>query len=161
MRRVYVREEVCIGCHLCEVYCQLQHAESKDLIKAFKRDSARTLPRIRVEEKGQVSFPVRCQHCDEAACVYACLTGALQKDADSGVVTVDEEKCIGCWTCLLVCPFGAIKPDTRQRNTVRCDLCQGEDTPVCVSNCPNEALVYLEVQDGSPNIEPRVVRSGQ
>jgi Fe-S-cluster-containing hydrogenase component 2 len=27
---------------------------------------------------------------------------------------------------------------------VKCDLCQDEEIPVCVANCPNEALVYME-----------------
>jgi carbon-monoxide dehydrogenase iron sulfur subunit len=71
MKRVYVKEEVCIGCHLCEVYCRLQHAQSKDLVKAFRRELPRPLPRLRIEEKGLVSFSVRCQHCDEAPCMYS------------------------------------------------------------------------------------------
>lgn len=152
MKRVYVKEEVCIGCHLCEVYCQLQHAQSKDLIKAFKREAPRPLPRLRVEGKGEVSFSVRCQQCDEAPCIYACLTGAISRDLITGVIKVDEEKCIGCWTCILACPFGAIKLDTNQGKTIRCDLCQGENVPVCVTNCPNEALVYVEVQDENRSI---------
>ena len=151
MGRVYVKEDACIGCHLCEVYCRLQHAQSTDLIKAFKRESLRLLPRLRVEENGAVSFSVRCQHCDEAPCADACLTGALQRDSSSGVVSVDDERCVGCWTCILVCPFGAIRQDTNQRKTVRCDMCQGQDIPVCVANCPNEALVYVELQDMSAN----------
>ena len=144
MKRVYVKEEVCMGCHLCEVYCQLQHARSKDIIKAFKKESPRPLPRLRIEEKGAVSFSIRCQQCDDAPCLYACLTGAITRDGTTGMIKVDEEKCIGCWTCILVCPFGAIMQDIKQRRTVRCDLCEGEDTPVCVANCPNEALVYAE-----------------
>ncbi len=161
MRRVYVKEEVCIGCHLCEVYCQLQHAQSKDLIKAFKRESPSPLPRLRVEEKGAVSFSVCCQQCDEAPCVYACLTGAINRDRMTGVIKVDEEKCVGCWTCILVCPFGAIRRDTKQRKTVKCDLCEGENVPVCVTNCPNEALVYVEVQNGIPNVESKVIAAVQ
>ena len=147
MKRIYIKEEVCIGCHLCEVYCQLQHAQSTDLIKAFKRESPRPLPRLRVEENGAVSFSVHCQHCDKAPCVYACLTGALTRDPARGVVEVDEEKCIGCWTCILVCLFGAIKQDTEKEKVVKCDLCQGEDPPACVANCPNEALTYADTLD--------------
>ena len=149
MKRVYVKEEVCIGCGLCEVYCQLRHANSKDLIKAFKRESPPPLPRLRVEEKGVVSFSVRCRQCDDAPCVQACITGALARDPESSLIKVDEDRCIGCWTCLLVCPLGVIKRDMERKKAVKCDLCQGDEVPVCVANCPNEALVYIESNDES------------
>ena len=157
MKQVYVKEQVCIGCHLCEVYCQLQHAQSTDLIKAFKRESPRPLPRLRVEEREVLSFSVRCQQCEEAPCVQACLTGALTRDPVNSLVKVDEERCIGCWTCLLVCPLGALRQDTKQKRVLKCDLCQGEEIPACVANCPNEALVYVEVPDGRPNLESGVI----
>jgi carbon-monoxide dehydrogenase iron sulfur subunit len=156
MKRVYVKEEVCIGCHLCEVYCQLQHARSSDLVKAFKMETPPPVPRLRVEQKGVVSFSVRCQHCDEAPCVYACLTGAINRDPARGVIEVDDEKCMGCGTCVVVCPFGAIKQDANRGKTVRCDMCQGQDVPVCVANCPNEALIYVEVPDTSTAVENKV-----
>jgi carbon-monoxide dehydrogenase iron sulfur subunit len=149
MRRVYIKEQVCIGCHLCEVYCQLQQAQSADLVKAFKRE-LRPLPRLWVEERGVLSFSVRCQHCDDAPCVKACLTGALSRDPVSSLVTVDEERCIGCGTCLMVCPLGVLRLDKGQKKMVKCDLCQGEEIPACVANCPNEALVYAELPDESP-----------
>ncbi|MFQ6122273.1 MAG: 4Fe-4S dicluster domain-containing protein [Dehalococcoidales bacterium] len=150
MKRVYINEEACMGCQLCEVYCQLQHSQYQDLIKAFKRESPRPLPLLRVEKREPVSFAVQCRHCAEPYCVYACLTGALQREPDSGVVTVDAERCIGCWTCLLACPFGVIRQDIHQEKIVKCDLCQGEDIPACVANCPNEALIHAEMEnDGS------------
>ncbi len=149
MKRVYINEKVCIGCHLCEVYCQLKQALSKDLVKAFKRESSRPMPGLRVEEKGLISLSVRCQHCDEAPCIQACLTGALTRDPVSKLVTVDKERCIGCGTCLLVCPLGVIRRDKERGTIFKCDYCQGEEIPACVANCPNEALVYMEVPDGS------------
>lgn len=150
MKRLYIKEEACIGCHLCEVHCQLQHSQNKDLIKAFKKESPRALPRLRTEKKGAVSFSVLCQHCDEPACVYACLTGALSKDPVSGIVLVDEEKCIGCWTCMLVCPFGAIRQDTARGKIAKCDFCIGREIPACAANCPNEALVLAETTTNVP-----------
>ena len=144
MKRVFIKESVCMGCHLCEVYCQQEHSKSKDLIKAFKKESPCPVPRVRMEEKGAVSFSVRCQHCADAPCAQACLTGALTQDPVTGVVTVDTEKCVGCWTCILVCPFGAIRQDMEQGKMVKCDLCKGRNTPACVENCPNEALIYAE-----------------
>jgi len=144
VRRIYPRHEVCIACHLCEIHCLVEHSQSRDLIKAFNKESPRALPRIRVEENGTFSFAIPCRHCKEPLCVYACLTGALRKVPDSGIVTVDLERCVGCWTCVMVCPFGAITPDTSRRKIAKCDLCSHLNTPACVANCPNEALVYLE-----------------
>jgi carbon-monoxide dehydrogenase iron sulfur subunit len=151
LKRIYIKEPACIGCHLCEVYCQAEHSQSKDLIKTFKRESPRPLPRVSIEERKPVSFSVRCQHCDEPPCVYACLTGAIQRDTGSGVVTVDEERCIGCWTCILVCPFAAIRQDINRGIIAKCDLCAGRDEPACVANCPNEALVYGESGASTPS----------
>lgn len=144
MKRIYVKEEACIACHLCEVYCQAAHSQSKDLVKAFKKESPPSLPRLWVEEKKPVSFAVQCRHCAEAPCVYACLTGALRQQPESGIVTVDNEKCIGCWTCILACPFGAIRQDKMRKKIAKCDLCLDNGTPECVANCPNGALVYIE-----------------
>tara|TARA_B100000315_G_C14540189_1_gene570508 strand:+ start:532 stop:1101 length:570 start_codon:yes stop_codon:yes gene_type:complete len=149
-KKIYIKEAVCIGCHLCHVYCQQHRSQSKDLIKAFKKEPFPPVSGVRMEEKGPVAFSVRCQQCEDSPCVSACLTGALSRDGESGLVDVDLERCVGCWTCMLVCPFGAIKRDSRQSKMVKCDLCQGEDEPVCVVNCPNEALVCAE-SDGSPD----------
>ena len=151
MKRIYINESACIGCRLCEVYCQIAHSRSKDMVKAFMRESPRALPSLRVEERKPVCFPVQCHHCADSACVYACLTGALRRDSDSGIITVDVEKCTGCWTCILACPVCAIAQDTCQGKIVKCDLCAGKDVPVCVMNCPNEALIYAEVQDDTAN----------
>ena len=142
MKRIYSKEQVCIACHLCEVYCQAGHAKSKDLVKAMQRESG--VPRTRVEEKKPVSFSLQCRHCDEPACVYACLTGAMTKDPVTGIVNVDTDKCMGCWTCILVCPHGGIRQDKNKGAIAKCDLCAGKEMPLCVANCPNEALVYVE-----------------
>ena len=153
MKRIYLREQACIGCHLCEVYCQLQHAKSTDLVKVFKKESPRPLPGLRVEEKGAVSLSLRCQHCEDAPCVQACLTGALTRDPNSLTVTLDEGRCIACGTCMLACPLGAIRLDTVQKKMVKCDLCQDDEIPACVINCPNEALQYVEVPNESDILE--------
>lgn len=147
VKKVYPKPEVCMACHLCEVYCVAAHSKSRDLIKTFKRDTPRPSPRLHVEEKGPLSFALGCRHCDEPVCVYSCLTGALSKDTDSGIVAVDSEKCVGCWTCVIACPYGAINPDTRVNKASKCDLCFHLETPACVANCPNGALVCGEIDE--------------
>lgn len=143
MKKIRVQTTSCMGCHLCEVYCKVEHSQSKDLIKAFKQESPEPMTRISIELNKPVSFPLQCRHCDEPACVYACLTGALSKNPTTGVVMVDMNKCVGCWTCVLACPFGAIKQDQARHRIAKCDLCDGKEVPACVANCPNETLSYV------------------
>ena len=68
-------------------------------------------------------------------------------DKETGLVTHNPEKCIGCWTCIMVCPYGAIKPDSAGKIIAKCDLCPDREVPACVANCPNEALVLEEVAE--------------
>ena len=145
MKRIVAKEEFCIGCGLCEVYCTVQHSKSKDIIKAYTREDPRPLGRVRLEVNKPVSFAVQCRHCEDAPCVTACLSGAMKKDKHTGLVVHDSEKCMGCWTCIMVCPYGAIKMDTSGKVVSKCDFCSGLDVPACVANCPNGALVLKEV----------------
>ena len=145
MRRVFANEEFCMGCGLCEVYCTLWHSKSKELVKAFKREQPKPTSRVTLVQERPVSFAVQCRHCSDAPCVAACLSGAMHVDEETGRVIHDDEKCIGCLTCIMVCPFGAVKKDPNRQNVVaKCDLCQGLDVPACVANCPNEALTFEE-----------------
>lgn len=140
MKKVFAREELCLNCRLCEVYCKTAHSQSKDIIKANTVEEVAS--RVTVYGDKYASVAVNCRHCDDPACVKACIAGAMTKDKKTGIVSANPDKCIGCMTCLAVCPFGCIKTGT---TAVKCDLCQGEDMPACVKNCPNNALVYLEV----------------
>ncbi len=144
MKRVYPREDVCMACRLCEVFCLTEHSRSRDIIKAYRKEIPRPLPRLKVQEKGILSFALQCRHCAEPACLYACLTGAISKDPNTGIVSLDESKCVGCWTCILACPYGAIFPDPARKVATKCDLCSHLATPACVAHCPNEALCYRD-----------------
>lgn len=146
-RKVYPKPEVCMACRLCEVYCVVAHSKSQDILKAFKREKPRPMPRLHVEEQGPMSFALGCRHCDEPLCVYSCLTGALARDPVTGIVAVDTDKCVGCWTCVIACPYGAISPDMNRKKASKCDLCFHLETPACVANCPNEALVWGAINE--------------
>ncbi len=143
MPKVVAKPEVCMGCHLCEIWCVVAHSKSKDIIKAFKYEKKK-LPRIVVDENIPETFAIQCRHCEEPDCVFACISGALYKDPESGKVLHDESKCVGCFSCVMACPFGGIVIDFEEKKIVKCDLCDGLDMPMCVKMCPNEALVYEE-----------------
>ncbi len=147
-KRIIIKEEYCMGCRLCEINCLVQHSKTKNIIKAYKGEYPKPVSRIVIEERGYISFALQCRHCEDAPCLEACITGAMFKDTETGVVLCNEDKCVGCWMCIMVCPFGVIarsqKTDERGKKKIisKCDLCIEEETPVCVKNCPNEAIVY-------------------
>lgn len=149
MKKIIAREEYCIGCRLCEIHCIVRRSRSKKIIKAFKTEKEFLTPGVRVEQDGPVSFALQCRHCGEALCIEACLTGAMSRDETTGAVICDQDKCVGCWMCLMVCPAGAILRSDKNHVASKCDLCMGEDTPACVANCPNEAILYMD--DDSEN----------
>ena len=107
MKKVYVNEDWCLGCHLCEYYCAAANS-GKDIVKAFMNEK-KPIPRITVEEGSEVNFAVQCRHCDAKPCVKGCIAGALS--VQNGVVVCDENKCVGCLTCVLSCPYGCIVID--------------------------------------------------
>jgi carbon-monoxide dehydrogenase iron sulfur subunit len=147
MKRVYPDKDFCIGCHICELACITAHSKSKDLILAYtvERGSEGLSSCKHVHERGPTCVALSCRHCDEPSCVAACISGALQKDPESGRTTYDREKCVGCWSCLMACPFGAIARHPLENKIVKCDLCADRPGgPACVAACPNQALKQEE-----------------
>ena len=141
MKKGYVNEKWCLGCHLCEYHCAFANSGKTDMVKALKNVVINS--RIRVEENNGVCFAVQCRHCDEPLCVKGCITGALT--VKDGVITIDQERCVGCYTCILSCPFGAVMPsDTGVIQ--KCELCikNSVGEPACVQGCPNKAIVFEE-----------------
>jgi carbon-monoxide dehydrogenase iron sulfur subunit len=141
MKKVYVNEKWCLGCHLCEYYCAFAATNEKDMARALK--DIKINPKIKIEEKDGVSFAVSCRHCREPLCVKGCITGALT--ISDGVITINQDKCVSCYTCILSCPYGAVSPSDGGA-VQKCELCvkTHEGTPACVKGCPNGAIVFEE-----------------
>ena len=143
MKRVYVVEKWCLGCHLCEYNCAFANSGKTDMATALKDKPI--FPRIRVEDgdEEKITFAVSCRHCGDPLCVKSCIAGAIsQKD---GVVCIDREKCVGCLTCVMVCPYGALSQGENGA-VQKCELCMenARGEPACVKGCPNQAIVYEE-----------------
>ncbi|HIS40261.1 MAG TPA: 4Fe-4S dicluster domain-containing protein [Candidatus Aphodovivens avistercoris] len=150
MKRIYALEAWCVGCKRCEVACKTFHSRSKDAVTAFLHEQPTPRARVRVEGDLMLSAAVNCRHCDEPKCVEGCISGAMRKDPVTGVVTCDQSKCVGCRTCMSMCPYGCVSvQDAGGRLAAfKCDLCgDGAGTagePSCVAACPNRALIYVE-----------------
>lgn len=94
---------------------------------------------------------VSCNHCDKPICMANCPQGAIMKDDETGLMSVDEEKCIGCGTCANSCPYGAPKVNMDTMKAVRCngcaDLVAAGEKPACVMACPARALKFGDATD--------------
>ncbi|MBI4335320.1 MAG: 4Fe-4S dicluster domain-containing protein [Candidatus Omnitrophica bacterium] len=128
----------CLACRACELACAAEHSIGKSLYSAVKETPV-PKKRRHVSDSFGKTLSVGCQHCKEAACVTACMSGALSKDA-SGATMHDKEKCVGCWMCIMVCPFGAIERRIKEKVAVKCDLCPDREDFACVAACPTGAL---------------------
>ncbi len=132
----------CIGCRTCEVACVVSHQDQQDCAALT---AAAFIPRIRVIKADTFSTAVTCHHCENAPCARVCPNSAIQQH--NGAIIVDQSRCIGCKSCMVACPFGAIQVITilQQAQALKCDLCQHRDGgPACVEACPTHALTCLD-----------------
>ncbi len=160
---VLVDLTVCIGCRLCEHACKKSNGFEPGPVESYDDQSvfyqrrrpapdaytvvnSWTNPKDRTK---QIYVKTNCLHCNRPACVSACLVGALRKQ-ETGAVTYDAWKCIGCRYCMVACPFqipaydyhDAFTPQVR-----KCQLCfhrtrEEGVLPECVAACPRQAMVY-------------------
>lgn len=91
-----------------------------------------------------------CNHCDEPACLNNCPVGAYTKRED-GIVVQDNDACIGCKTCIEVCPYSAPSFDEEKTKVFKCDMCIGRQEqglePTCVMSCPGKNIVVGEMDE--------------
>lgn len=149
-RMIYVEPGLCLSCKSCELACAVAHSESKDLYRALYEE---TMPQSRVQVEGidGRSIPLQCRHCEDAPCIKICPTGAINRLSMGKPVLIQQDKCIGCKWCLMVCPFGMISLKQEGTGVIKCDLCierlaQGKE-PACVSGCPTGALRFLTAEE--------------
>ena len=134
-----INYEKCTGCRLCELVCSVKHDGISNPMRS----------RIRVmkwENEG-LYIPVSCQQCQDAPCMNGCPVNAISRNDELGSVEVDYDICIGCRTCVGVCPFGAMSFNTIDRRVLKCDHCDGD--PQCVRFCEVKAVEFIEADDVS------------
>jgi carbon-monoxide dehydrogenase iron sulfur subunit len=138
MKRLYVIKEKCNGCMSCVVACQKAHAHSELYAPIRESEPAR----IYIQTVLNAPIPLACHHCEEPACVRACMSGAMQKDEVTGIVSNEgnAQQCVGCWMCVMVCPSGALKTNPEHHVVAKCDLCAETGERACAEACPTGAL---------------------
>ena len=132
-----INHEKCTGCRLCELVCAVKHDGVSNPMRS----------RIRIMkwEMEGLYVPVSCQQCQDAPCMNGCPVGAISRNDAANRVEVDYDLCIGCRTCVSVCPFGAMNYNVIDKNVVKCDLCDGD--PQCARFCEIKAVEYVDGGD--------------
>lgn len=92
---------------------------------------------------------ISCNHCEDPACVRVCPTEAMHKRAEDGLVIVNQERCVGCQSCVWACPYDAPQYNHETGKTGKCDGCadrlaQGQ-RPVCVDACPYQLITMADL----------------
>lgn len=125
-------------------------------------------------------LPMQCQHCDNPACAEVCPTGATSKDPDTGIVSVDDELCIGCESCIKACPYDGVRtlieenaeyylegvvgevdaPAHKAGTVEKCTFCKNlvdrGEKPACMVLCPGRARFWGDLDDPSSDVSKAI-----
>ena len=166
----------CIGCNACAVACKQENTLPYGVYftKTISEEVG-TYPNV-----SRVYIPTICNHCEDAPCERVCPTGATYTRED-GIVLVDNNKCIGCGSCVVACPYtqrtrleqemmdkGLFRDNTQtvfekqgyERFTagtvVKCTFCHervdGGLNPACVVTCPADARIFGDLDDPNSKV---------
>lgn len=152
----YFDSSRCTGCRTCEMACK----DYKDLTTEVAFRKIYDCEGGQWEEGADGTYTqhcfvyhvsLACQHCDNPACVKVCPTTAMQKDSETGLVSVDSDRCIGCGYCHMACPYNAPKVHAEKGHSVKCNGCaervaEGK-APICVDACPLRALDFGPIDE--------------
>ncbi len=93
----------CTGCGGCVIACKSENNVQRGNAWA----KVKTTTKGKFPNVGFESLPTLCNHCENAPCIKGCPTGAMHKGY--GDITMHApEKCIGCKTCMAMCPYDVI-----------------------------------------------------
>ena len=166
----YLDQNYCTGCKACQIACKDKN--DTPLGVNWRRVVEYTGGAWTTDAAAETFAPrvftyytsVSCNHCDNAVCVTVCPTAAMHKDPETGIVSVDADKCIGCRYCEWACPYSAPQFNAETGVMTKCDLCQdylaeGKD-PACVAACPVRVLKFGPIDElraehgGGADVEP-------
>lgn len=143
----------CVNCKACELLCKA----SKCLPRGIKLGPLVTVrPTKLIKGHKVISAFKPCFHCEKPWCVKVCPTKAMIRREEDGIVYVDKDLCVGCKSCIVVCPWNIPQFDETTGKVLKCDYCidriESGLEPACVSACSAHALTFGKANDDSMKV---------
>lgn len=136
----------CSGCRTCQIACK----DRNDLPIGMLYRHVRTYETGKYPDAKMYHISSTCNHCDDAACVANCPTGAMYKSED-GTVLHNDDACIGCGSCIMACPYGVPQRNEATRIVGKCDACKSlrdnGGNPACVDACLMRCLHFGDLDE--------------
>ena len=147
----------CIGCHACTTACKSEH----DVAVGVNRTYVKQVEKGEFPDTRRIFSVMRCNHCTDAPCVEICPVEALYTRED-GIVDFDNNRCIGCKSCMQACPYDALYIDPDNNTAAKCNYCAhrvdvGRE-PACVSVCPEHAIIAGDMHNPETEISQLLAR---
>ncbi len=160
---------LCVGCKACVTKCKEVNgmppvAMSGDVQSDFALDlSSQTLNVIKIHTDGKATIKDRvedgfafekrsCMHCVDPGCVSVCPVKALTRHPRTGIVSYDQDACIGCRTCMTGCPYNVPQYDYNNAfgKIHKCQMCNQKGVERidkgfmtgCAEACPTGATLF-------------------
>ena len=142
IRTIKIDVDKCNGCRACEVICSAFHANPK----YSSNNPARSRIRMIREPIRDIYLPVYAGEYTAAEC--------MGRDK----YVLDGKEYGECAFCRAACPSRDAFKEPDSGLPLKCDMCEGEEEPLCVKWCLNEALVVEErEEEAEPEAKPEDV----
>ena len=131
VKTIEIDVDKCNGCRACEVICSSFHA----MPKYSSNNPARSRIRVARDPLRDIYVPVYAGENAEAEC------------AGRDKYTIDGKQYDECTFCRAACPSREEFHEPDSGLPLKCDMCEGEEEPLCVKWCMVDALKYVEREE--------------
>ncbi len=131
IKTIKIDADKCNGCRGCEIACSSFHATPK----YSSINPARSRIQVITRRLDDIWLPVFAGEYAPAEC--------MGRD----VYVIDGKEYDECSFCRASCPSRDTFKEPDSGLPLRCDMCEGEEKPLCVQWCLNDVLIYEEREE--------------
>ena len=143
----YINMNECASCKACVIACK----DVNDLEEGFNFRHVEECEGGSYPDVWAASISLACNHCATPACFAVCPVGAITKDEETGLVSIDPEECTGCQSCVSACPYGAPVHVPDKQKVGKCDGCMSKvaegEKPACAAACYTRCLDFGKIEE--------------